>query len=346
MKKDNLTFIKLKCYLILLFVITSILNSNETYCAEKSFMIKFATVAPEGSIWVNHMRELDKRIRSKSHDKIGLRIYAGGIAGDELDVLKKIRIGQIHCAAFSGVGITEILPMWRIMDLPFLFRNINEVSAVHRELEPLFKEEFRKRGFEYITWAEVGDVYLFSKKEIKNIDDFKGLKIWTWSGDPVSRKTFALMGSIPISLSITDVTTAINTNMIDTVYAPPVGALSMQWNERMSQMTSFPIAHSTGAILIYKEYFDNIPKELAKLLNDEVKISMNELSSALIQQTVESIKIINQKGVKLSPKPNAQELTGFSKIHNVIADSLKGEIFPESLLIKVNNILDKKRLSN
>lgn len=345
MKRDNLAFITLISYLFLLFVSTCF-YSSETSGAEKQYMIKFATVAPDGSIWVNHMRELDKRLRSKSQDKIGLRIYAGGIAGDELDVLKKIRIGQIHCAAFSGVGITEILPMWRIMDLPFLFRNINEVNAVHRELDPLFKEEFRKKGFEYITWAEVGDVYLFSKKEIKNSNDFKGLKIWTWSGDPVSRKTFTMLGSIPISLSITDVTTAINTNMIDTVYAPPIGALSMQWNERMSHMTGFPIAHSTGAILIFKEYFNNIPEELIKLLNDEVKISMAELSSALVRQTDDSIKIINHKGLKLSPNPSSLELSGFYKIHNNIADSLKGEIFPESLLIKVNNILDKERSNN
>lgn len=345
MKRYKLIFLKSISCLVILILAICFLN-NKTYCAEKTYMIKFATVAPDGSIWVNYMRNLDKRLRSKSQGKIGFRIYAGGIAGDELDVLKKIRIGQIHCTAFSGVGITEILPMWRIMDLPFLFRNTDEVRLVHSELDPLFKEEFRKKGFEYITWAEVGDVYLFSKKEIKNRNDFKGLKIWTWSGDPVSKKTFTMMGSIPISLSITDVTTAINTNMIDTVYAPPIGALSMQWNEKMNHMTGFPIAHSTGAILISKEYFDNIPEELSKLFNDEFKISMTELSSALNKQADESIKIICQKGIKLSAKPGVKELAEFNILHNEIANSLKGEIFPEALLLKVYNILDRERSTN
>jgi TRAP-type C4-dicarboxylate transport system substrate-binding protein len=345
MKRYKLVILKSVFCLVILILGIYFLNNN-TYCADKTYLIKFATVAPDGSIWVNYMRDLDKRLRSKSQGKIGFRIYAGGIAGDELDVLKKIRINQIHCAAFSGVGITEILPMWRIMDLPFLFRNTDEVKVVHRELDLLFKEEFRKKGFEYITWAEVGDVYLFSKKEIKNRNDFKGLKIWTWSGDPVSKKTFTMMGSIPISLSITDVTTAINTNMIDTVYAPPIGALSMQWNERMSHMTGFPIAHSTGAILISKEYFDNIPEDLIKLFNDEVKISMSELSSALNKQAEESIKIIGQKGIKLSDQPGAKELAEFNKLHSEIANSLKGEIFPDALLLKVNNILNKERSTN
>ena len=101
-------------------------------------MIKFATVVPEGSTWMKNMRVLDKRLRKKSDGKIGFRIYAGGVAGDELDVLRKIRIGQIHSAAFSGVGFGQILPMVRILDLQFLFRKEQETDLVHRKMEPFF----------------------------------------------------------------------------------------------------------------------------------------------------------------------------------------------------------------
>ncbi len=334
-----------KILLLFIFVLINLhLYNNDVCYAEKPYLIKFATVAPEGSIWVNYMKELDRKLRSKSKGQIGFRVYAGGIAGDEMDVLKKIRIGQLHCAAFSGVGITEILPEWRVMDLPFLFRNIDEVRATHDEFNKLFNEKFSEKGFEYISWAEVGDVYLFSKREIKTRNDLKGLKMWTWSGDPVSKKTFTIMGSIPISLSITDVTTAINTNMIDTVYAPPVGALAMQWHEKMNYITGIPIAHSTGAILISKEYFDKLPEKLSELFKEEVKISMSLLADELVKQTTESIKIINARGLKISPAPVGDELQRFYELHTEVANELKGDIYPEDLLNKVHNLLDKKRL--
>ena len=116
--------------------------------AGPSQLIKFATVAPEGSTWIKHLKALDRDIiRPKSDGRLGLRIYAGGIVGDELNVLKKIRIGQIHCAAFSGVGFGQILPMVRVLDLPFLFRTHEETDSVHRDLKGYFAEEFRKRGF-------------------------------------------------------------------------------------------------------------------------------------------------------------------------------------------------------
>ncbi len=334
----------LKTISLIIILCTCVFFLSRDVCyAEKKYMIKFATVAPEGSIWVNYMKDLDNELRTKSNGRIGFRIYAGGIAGDELDVLKKIRVGQLQCAAFSGVGITEILPAWRVMDLPFLFRNMNEVRAVQNALKEFFTEEFRKKGFEYLSWAEVGDVYLFSKREIKTRDDLKGLKIWTWSGDPVSKKTFMLMGSTPISLAITDVTTAISTNMIDTVYAPPVGALAMQWNEKMNYMTGIPIAHSTGAILISKGYFDKIPKDLAVLLKDEVKLSMSKLADELGKQTSEAIKVINERGTKMAPAPEGAELQRFYDLHNEVANALKGDVFPEELLNKVHDILNKMR---
>lgn len=311
--------------------------------AEKSYMIKFATVAPEGSTWVKCMRELDKRLRAKSKARIGFRIYAGGIAGDELDVLKKIRIGQLHCSAFSGVGITEILPSWRVLDLPFLFRSRREINAVHKELERLFAEEFRKRGFEYLSWAEVGDVHLFSKKEIKVRDDLKGLKIWTWSGDPVSKKTFTIMGSTPIPLSITDVTTAINTNMIDTVYAPPIGALAMQWHIGMKYMTALPLTHSTGAILISGSYFDKIPDDLFALLKQEVKYSMEKLSEELYRQTEESVELIKNSGLTVLRVPEDDELDRFYKIYEQVSKDLTGVVYSAELLEEVRTILKNIR---
>ena len=223
--------------------------------ARPQYLIKFATVAPEGSAWMKHMRTLDKELREKSDGRLGFRFYAGGIAGDEVDVLKKMRIGQIHCAAFSGVGFGQILPMVRVLDLPFLFRNDKEIDLVHEEMRPFFTNEFRRKGFELLAWGEVGNVHLFSKVPIQRVKDLSGLKVWTWSGDPIAKETFSNMGVNPIPLAITDVTTALNTGMIDTIYAPPLGALALQWHRSMKYMTALPLTHSTGALLITSKYF-------------------------------------------------------------------------------------------
>ncbi len=309
--------------------------------ARKPFMIKFATIAPEGYVWMKQMRRLDTILRKKSEGQLGFRLYAGGIAGDELDILRKIRIGQIHCAAFSGVGITQILPMVRILDLPFLFRDYQETDLVHRELRDFFSEHFRKKNFELLAWAEVGNVHLFSKKPIRKMEDLSGLKIWTWSGDPISKKTFSLMGTNPIPLSVTDVTIALNTGMIDTVYAPPLGALALQWHLYLKYMTSLPLAHATGAALISHSFFEKIPPNLAKILKDEFEKAMTDLTSDLREQAEESVRLIQESGLEIIPMPAESDLKKFYGVHDQVAKGLTGKIYPKELLDRVYSILKK-----
>lgn len=332
--------------IILLFSLFGILLFHQLIrtdyaVASPKYLIKFATVAPEGSTWVKHLRKLDKEIRTKSGGMLGFRIYAGGIAGDELDVLRKIRIGQIHCAAFTGVGFGQILPMVRVLDLPFLFRNDNEIDLVHQELRPFFSKGFKKRGFELLAWAEVGNVYLFSKKPIKKVNDLRGLRVWAWSGDPIAKETFAAMGVNPILLAITDVTTALNTGMINTVYAPPLGAIALQWYTSMSYVMTLPLAHSTGAVLISSKYFNKLPQDLSKILTSAFDKAMIKLTSTLREQNKEAFQLIRDGGLTIIPVPSGSSLNEFYKIHEQVARKLTDKIYPKEVLEQVYNILKR-----
>ena len=332
--------IKLTRLLVSLFLLLGF--SGMSFAAEP-LTIKFATVAPEGSTWMNTMKELDKVIREKTQGQIAFRVYAGGVAGDELDALRKIRIGQLQSAAFSGVGFGQILPAVRVLDLPFLFMNYKEIDLVHKELEGFFAEQFRQKDFELLSWAEVGNVHLFSQEPIRKVGDLAKLKVWTWSGDPIAKETFSAMGTNPVPLAITDVTTALNTGMIDTVYAPPLGAIALQWNLSVKYMTSLPLAHSTGAILVSKNFAQKIPAEHFKIIKDEFHRSMERLTLELRKQTEESVALLEKGGIKILPAPQEADLKEFYKVHDRVAHALTGKVYPKDVLDKVYDILKKNR---
>lgn len=332
-----------KVFGLLVFCCLSALITPADGQAKEKYIIKFATVAPEGSTWVNCMRQLDRTLRQKSRGQIEFKIYAGGIFGDEIDVLRKIRIGQVHCAAFSGVGITQILPQTRVLDLPFLFRSDKEVDRVREDLFDYFSGEFREKGFTLLSWAEVGNVHLFSKNQIGRVGDLAGLKIWTWSGDPISKETFSVMGSNPIPLSITDVTMALNRNMIDTVYAPPLGALALQWNVYTRYMTALPMAHSTGAVLLVNKVYDRLPPDLRELLNLEFGKAMSELTAELRNQSAEAVAEMQKQGLTVIHEPTGKDLEAFYDVHRQVAAALSNEIYPEELLQRVYVILNQAR---
>jgi TRAP-type transport system periplasmic protein len=315
------------------------------FAKEPRYLIKFATVAPDGSTWMKKMRDYDKEIREKSGGEVGFRFYPGGVAGDELDVLKKMRIGQIHCAAFSGVGFGQILPMVRVLDLPFFFRNDQESDTVHQEMFSFFSKRFDEKGFELLAWAEVGNVYMFSKKPIQKVSDFSGLKVWAWTGDPIAEETFSTMGVNPIPLSITDVTTALNTGMVDTVYAPVLGALALQWHNYVKNMLALPFAHSTGAVLISNNYFNKMEDKHKVLLKDSFGPAMADLTTTLHKQTRDALKTIQDAGLTITPAPTGAALDEFHKVHAQVAAKLTDRLYPKSVLDAVYEILKRTPLS-
>ena len=246
------------------------LGPSEAEAARKH-RIKFATLAPEGSTWMNVMRDFARGVKQKTGGQVRFRIYAGGVQGDEKDVVRKMRIGQIHSAGFTGVGLGEILPETRVLELPFLFFREEESDFVHKRVGPRLSAAFEGKGFVLLGWAEVGLVRLFSKRAIRTQDDLTHAKVWAWEGDPLVKAYFQALRITPITLSITEVLTSLQTGLIDTVYASPLAAIALQWFTRVEYMTALPISNGTGAVLISKKTFDRLSPKQQTVLKEEAK---------------------------------------------------------------------------
>ena len=120
--------------------------------------IRFATVAPEGSTWMKVMKQYTKAVEDATNNEIEFKVYPGQVAGDEKDVLRKIRIGQLDSGGFTGVGLGEILPEVRIMDSPFLFKSYEEIDYIAEQFFDYFSEKFEEKEQFNITLRLV-DVY-------------------------------------------------------------------------------------------------------------------------------------------------------------------------------------------
>jgi TRAP-type transport system periplasmic protein len=246
----------------------------------QKYTIKFATLAPEGSTWIKIMRDYDKAVREQSGGRVGFKFYAGGVAGDEKDVIRKIRLGQYHSGGFTGVGIGEVAKNVRILDTPFLVNNTDEIDFITEKFEPQFKQSLEEGGFVLLGWAEVGFVYIYADRAIYSPEDLKNTKTWVWEGDPIAQAAFQAIGLSPIQLSITDVMQSLQTGMINTVYTSPLGLVALQWFTRVKYMMGEPLAISSGAVLVSKKMFDSLPKDLQDILITNGRKYFRELTLA------------------------------------------------------------------
>ena len=168
--------------------------------AAKIYTLKFATLAPAGTTWVNLLEDWADEVKRESKGRLVIKIYPGGVQGDEPDVLKKMRFGQLQGGAFTGYGIGQIYSPTRVLELPFLFNSVDEIDYVRAQYLPEIEQGYRDNGYELVGWMEVGFIYFFSKAPISTLDDLKARRIWNWQGDPMGKAFFDASGLSPVPL--------------------------------------------------------------------------------------------------------------------------------------------------
>ncbi|OFZ84294.1 MAG: hypothetical protein A3K03_02365 [Bdellovibrionales bacterium RIFOXYD1_FULL_44_7] len=322
-----------------LFILLSLLVGSQAYA---STVIKFATVAPEGSSWMDVLKEAGNKIKDQTKGRVEFRYYPGGIAGDEPDVLRKMRAGQYHGAGFTGVGLGEILPELRIMELPFFFKNLAEIDYIKEKITPEFKNKFNGKGYVFLGWAEPGLVYLFAQKPIKSASDMTGVKLWAWEGDPLADAMIKAFKVTPVHISLPDVLMALQTGMLTAVYAPPMAAMALQWHTKVKYMMNEPLTNSTGGALVTKKQWDKISAEDQATVMSVFKSSLDELTIATRKQNVESIDKFKELGIKIDSlsKLGFQEMTAAAA---EIRPQLVGKLYSADLLKRVESLLSDLR---
>lgn len=249
--------------------------------AADAFVLKFATLAPVGSTWMKDFDAWGRELAAKSQGRLTVKFYPGGISGDEPDMLKKIRFGQLQGAALSGHGIGEIYAPARILEAPFLFRNLAEVDAARAAIQPQIEAGLRRNQFEMVAWMEVGNVHFFSTKPLANMNELARRRIWQWQGDRFIGAFFDANGWPPVSLPITEVYTALSTGLVDTVVSTPLASIALQWAGKTPYMGTQPMATGIGAVVVSNAFYEKLPPDLQALL----KSSGAALSQKLIADT-------------------------------------------------------------
>ena len=325
---------------ILIVVCFSVLPLQPSAAAAQNYVLKFATLAPAGSTWMQLLQDWADEVRQKSDGRLVFKIYPGGVQGDEPDVLKKIRFGQLQGGAFTGYGIGHIYSPARALELPFLFNNIDEIDYVRNRFMPTIEQGYRDNGYELLGWMEVGLIYFFSREPIYSIDDLKKRRIWQWTGDPMGQAFFDASGIAPVPLSIIDVYTSLSTGLIDTVYCPPLGAIALQWFTKTHYVTNVPMANGIGSLVVSSRFFQSLPQDLQKLLKSTGQKTGEKLIEVTRRDNRESLEILRKKGMEFILNPEDLDAKEVADISRKAGESLmRSGYIPEATLLEINRWL-------
>ena len=310
----------------ILFGLVWLVLSQPALAEEPEHLIKIATLAPDGSSWLTAVRRIDAQVREQTEGAVGFKVYPGGVQGDEDVMLRKMRIGQLHAGGFGGLGTSRAFADILALEMPFLFRNYDEVDYILEQMDSFYSDGYLANGYVLLGWSDIGFVHLLSKTPIRAVADIKKRKVWRLEGEPITKVLFGKAGVTSVPLSIPDVLLGLQTNLVDVVYASPVAAIVLQWFTRVQYITELPINYSLGAFLLDKRVFDKLDPAHQAILYNTARQIMDEQMRQSRRDNQEALQVMRDNGLEFV-SPLDQEVASFKQLVLDSTPELVGQAF-------------------
>ncbi|MFZ5758335.1 MAG: TRAP transporter substrate-binding protein DctP [Thermodesulfobacteriota bacterium] len=326
----------------LVCLISILLLGASPAIAAPKYLFKIGSLAPEGSVWTQRFREFSKEVEEKSNGEVGFKVYPGGVMGDDLAMYRKMRVGQLHGGGFTMTGIGSVVPDFRVMGIPFLFRSYEEVDHVRSGLMPSFNRAFAEQGMECIALTEVGFIYTMSTGPITTVAKLRKSSCWTPDNDPLSASFLQTLGVAPTPLAIPDVLTSLQTGLVSTVFNSLYGSIVLQWFTKATYITDMPFGYAYGVFLLDRKAFSRLPASHASL----VRATADKYFGALLTETRksndEARRVLAENGVVMVA-PAADALAELQDIRDRTVAKVTGTAFSGAIYDETMRLLNEYR---
>lgn len=314
---------------------------------EKQYVIKLATLIPEMGPASELMHGIKQEIADRTGDRLKLIVYFGGVMGDEPDIVRKIRLGQLQGGLMMTLlGLGQVCPALKILELPFLFRNHEEVDHILSTMRPTFARLMEENGVYFVSWAEIGFGYFLFKSPLNSYDEVHKVKMVSFTGDPLfsaAEKAAGFDNLVPLHISET--LSGLQTGLIDGTFGPFVSVIGLQWTSYAQHVLHVPFSYSPGGTFVDKKFFDRIPAQDQEVFFDVMRKSERELGFTLVRKMEkEAYEGLQKRG--LQPIEEEKALTiarEMRKRTRPLYEKFTGKYYPAWLLEEILERLEKFR---
>ena len=305
---------------------------------KETVTLKIATLAPKGSLWAKYFDKLSEKISTETKGAVKLKIYPGGIQGDESEVVAKLKRGQLDGAAVTAIGLSQINPEALVLQMPGVFKNEAAIDRVRSNTSVIdaFDKSFDKKGYKLLGWGEYGWIHLFTKKKISSIDDIKKEKVWQWTEDKIVGHILKRLGISGTPRSLPEVYPALGSGALTVVFNTMYGAMAMQWHSLVNYYVDEPLALGIGATVLTNSAAKKLTADQWTIVQDLSKRAHDGLIKKMRADSAKTKKALAKMGIKaikISPA-DKKKLDAVSK---ETVNSFSGKFYTKTLLSTIQS---------
>lgn len=289
MKHDKLK----RLHLIICMVILIGCKEN----ADQVIRFKMGLVDPENSNYGMGAKRIAQEVSNATSGKIIIDVFGSGQLGNERDMYEGAQLGTVDIATIANPVLTSFIPEMAILDQPFLFETEEQAhNVIDGKLGDLVSQKALEQGIHIVGWMESGFRNCFSIRPLRNLSDFKNLKIRTME-NATQIAVFESFGAIPTPMPATEQYTALQQRTIDAGENAIANVLANKYYEVVKNITFTRHQFVFIAIGLSDKAWNRIPDELKPVFVEAVKEGANYQRALLSEANAEAEVELKEMGV-------------------------------------------------
>lgn len=304
--------------------------------------IRLGSVAPRQSVYGEALERMAADWARISNGQIQIRIFHNGIAGDMGDMVQKMRIRQLDAGVFVSSGMSIFSEKIMTLSMPFLIRDDAELTYVMSRVRDELEAAVAQRGFKVLAWSQAGWVKFFGREPIVYPDDLRDMRIASNPDEPELLRMWQILGFNPVGVPMSETLSALNTGMVNALYANGLGAAGYQWFGVANYMTDMNIAPFLGAIIMDARVWERIPDNLKPALERSMRQMQDRLDQEVLELEQDAIETMQRFGLEIVDVPAAAE-RAWRRMAEQAAGSTVGSLFDRELYDTIVRLLEEYR---
>jgi TRAP-type C4-dicarboxylate transport system substrate-binding protein len=295
--------------------------------ASAQVLVKLATLVPDGSSWHLILKETAEKWKTLSGGRVIVRIYPGGVMGDDPDIVTKMRLGTLSASVLTAVGIAEIDRSVYALGVPMMYASYEEVYYVLEKMRPRLESSIESKGFVVLNWADGGWVHFFTRRPVATPDELKALKLFSWAADSDAVEIWRSAGFQPVPLPATELASALQTGLVTALGAPPQVAVISQYYNHARNMTDLKWQLLLGATVIKKDAWEKMPPDVRPALREAAAEAGVRLQQEVRRTGERDVEAMRKRGLNVVPV-DARTRAAWRETAESMYGRIKGKIVP------------------
>jgi len=265
------------------------------------------------------------RVEKRAGGRIKVEIYPASQIGSIPRMIEGLQLGTLE----AWIGPPEFIvghdPRFQVLGAPGIFADMEHAYRV------LADSKFRDtvlslgeaKGMKGVSLIVYGPTTYATRKPVRKLDDFKGLKIRVFAS-PMQTLAVARLGATAAPMPLDEVFPALQRGAIDGNRTGITISTTFKYYDILKTVTETHEAMIFSIAMVSKLWYDKLPPDLQKVLAEEGEAVQKELFDWTVDFNNKGRQTWREKSgelIKLSPADQAEMIKRLSTVGDEVVAS-------------------------